>query len=292
MNSKQTNANYKENAFPMNKQNIAIKTDTVLLKSSALNMPTQPMQVSQTNADDSTQKTCIFESYSSSLITQNQLVDETTQTKRARFLAESFSSTFSANEHDKKNTQATAENRKYRKLETYNSFENPSSNDKPNEYDFMFDNITINSSNEEVASQLKISKADSPFYGLPLKVQDLLKKLRNISCFYDWQHDLLSLMVDKLERLNDFLSNNMSVEPSDVESLFLINLLYLSPTSGGKTLVAEMLMLYCLLRLKKNCIFIMPFVSIVQEKVQLMIPFGENLNFNVDEYAGVKGNLS
>jgi POLQ-like helicase len=52
-----------------------------------------------------------------------------------------------------------------------------------------------------------------------------------------------------------------------------------------------MLILHCLLVRKKNCIFIMPFVSIVQEKVQLMQPFGEHLNFNVEEYAGVKGNL-
>ena len=30
-------------------------------------------------------------------------------------------------------------------------------------------------------------------------------------------------------------------------------------------------------------------MSIVQEKVELMLPFGESLNFYVEEYAGAKG---
>lgn len=30
----------------------------------------------------------------------------------------------------------------------------------------------------------------------------------------------------------------------------------------------------------------MPFISLVQEKVDALQPFGENLNFYVEEYAG------
>ena len=218
--------------------------------------------------------------FPTSFMTQNEQIEETTQVKRSRFLAESLASTFPVD----KTTEVL--DSKLRRIESISSVESKSS-----EHDQFFSELSQRSSFE---SNLNSQALKGSYYGLPDKVKDLLQKLRNITCLYDWQHDLLTLMVNKLEALESGIkafNDGENLLSEDLESKFKINLLYLSPTSGGKTLVAEILILYCLLRLRKNCIFVMPFVSIVQEKVQLMVPFGENLNFNVEEYAGVKGKI-
>lgn len=108
-----------------------------------------------------------------------------------------------------------------------------------------------------------------PFFGLSSRHKKFILKTKNIDSLYDWQEECLGLRAihDKT------------------------NLIYALPTSGGKTLVAEIAMFREILLRKKNIIFVMPYVSIVQEKVQDLMPFAFEFNFLVEEYCAGKGSI-
>ncbi|CAK7310139.1 DNA polymerase theta [Vulpes lagopus] len=64
------------------------------------------------------------------------------------------------------------------------------------------------------------------------------------------------------------------------------NLVYSAPTSAGKTLVAELLMLKRVLEMRKKALFILPFVSVAKEKKYYLQSLFQEIGINVDGYMG------
>uniref|UniRef100_A0A8C0GIE7 Helicase, POLQ like n=1 Tax=Chelonoidis abingdonii TaxID=106734 RepID=A0A8C0GIE7_CHEAB len=105
---------------------------------------------------------------------------------------------------------------------------------------------------EEICAAKKTIETSSvdigPFYGLPSKVKDLFVQFRGIEKLYEWQHTCLTL--ESLQQRK--------------------NLIYSLPTSGGKTLVAEILILQELLCRQKDVLMVLPYVAVVQEKLHML----------------------
>ena len=100
-------------------------------------------------------------------------------------------------------------------------------------------------------------------WGLPEKVLEQYAK-RGIACMFEWQAQCLML-------------------PG---VLLGWNLVYSAPTSAGKTLIAELLALKCVLESNKKVIIILPFVSIVHEKLNYLRQIFEPVGVRVGGFMG------
>lgn len=104
-------------------------------------------------------------------------------------------------------------------------------------------------------------------WGLP---ENILQKYREkkVTTMFDWQVECLS--------------NRKVIEQNS-------NLVYSAPTSAGKTLVAEILAIKTVLERKKKVVFILPFVSVVREK---MFYFQDVLSINGIRVEGFMGSYN
>lgn len=114
-----------------------------------------------------------------------------------------------------------------------------------------------------------VFKTIGPWFGLSNLHKQYLLRTKGIEDLYDWQKECLDLRAIHERR----------------------NLIYALPTSGGKTLVAEIAMFREILLRNKNVMFILPFVSIVHEKTQDLASFAVEYNFLIEEYCAGKGSI-
>ena len=134
--------------------------------------------------------------------------------------------------------------------------------------EFESDGPSIETSSSDSGKGSEMAGGDDSCYGLPADMRQLLKKYRHIDQLYEWQ--------DRLMR--KLLQDNR-------------NFIYCVPTSGGKTLVAELMLMRELLLNRRDAVLVLPYISIVQEKLRALRPFAESLRFVVEEYAGGRGSV-
>ena len=106
-------------------------------------------------------------------------------------------------------------------------------------------------------------------WGIPSKVHEKYRNF-NVTELYDWQVDCLC-------------ENNGAV------LLRNKNLIYTAPTSGGKTLVSEILMLHSLAKSEKNSsviFYVVPFISLVEEKSSYLRKIWSDLRIGIKTFHG------
>uniref|UniRef100_A0A6P7G6P6 DNA polymerase theta-like n=1 Tax=Diabrotica virgifera virgifera TaxID=50390 RepID=A0A6P7G6P6_DIAVI len=119
------------------------------------------------------------------------------------------------------------------------------------------------SSNSAILLKNNLDLIQLSSWGLPKAVLEKYES-RNLRTMFSWQVECLA---------NEDVLNGK-------------NLVYSAPTSAGKTLVAEILAIKTILERKKKVIFILPFVSIVREKMFYFQDLLETSGIRVDGFMG------
>lgn len=109
-------------------------------------------------------------------------------------------------------------------------------------------------------------EGEGSLWGLPPAVAEILGQ-RGITQFYEWQLECLNSRA--------FLSGEN----------FLLSL----PTSGGKTLVAEIALLRCIQVAGRTGLLVLPYVSLVAEKSLALEQFTTALGFRTEAYHSYQG---
>ena len=123
--------------------------------------------------------------------------------------------------------------------------------------------------NDLTESNSNDDELDQDIIGLTPKICHVLTTQRGLKNLYPWQKRCL-----RQSNVKHFKS-----------------LCYQVPTGGGKSLIAEILILKQIFQKQKDAVLVLPYVSLVQEKVASFSMLGTKLNFLVEEYAAGKGKL-
>uniref|UniRef100_A0AC35F0F4 Helicase ATP-binding domain-containing protein n=1 Tax=Panagrolaimus sp. PS1159 TaxID=55785 RepID=A0AC35F0F4_9BILA len=110
---------------------------------------------------------------------------------------------------------------------------------------------------------------NSGIAGLKKSLFDKYKEVRKIENLYPWQAEFLN-------------------DPRVIKGG---NALLTAQTGGGKTLIAEILMLREIFNRNCSAIFVLPLVALVQEKILAFKALADAFHVRVEEYAAHKGRI-
>lgn len=120
-------------------------------------------------------------------------------------------------------------------------------------------------------NQKDLSKLSS--WGLPASTSHRYESVMKVSSLFQWQIDCLRADSD-----DTYLNGK--------------NLIFSAPTSGGKTLVSEILMMRRLATVKGTILFVVPFISIAEEKVKMFRKIWQDLQISVRVFHGEDSSTS